>query len=247
MYATEQYDAYEALMHMMRCYAEILERKHTSLPSELFTSIVTERQYAPGQEVMTNKNYGKMADSLKTEEKQAEFHIILPLQANFDAHKRSCSFDQLLKQFFDNPRVQDSDPIIGKDAEGKTRKFHLLSEKQKFTSAPEQLTLVLNRTGMSRERGVYKIDVPVDVPHILTLSPEMTGDKETSIYKLACAILHSGPYGGGHYTMVKAVGNDWIELNDEKSTFVSENYISEMERKIFPSTGYVYHYVKENG
>lgn len=242
--ASKQYDAYEALMHMMRCYAEILEKQNRPLPLDVFTPLVTRRQYAPKEEVIADKSYSKLPSDLTTEERQPEFQIILPLQGHCDAVKGTCSFDKLWSTYFDNPFVNESDPIIFEGPDGKVRKFQPISEKRQFAAIPQQFTVVLNRTGMSRERGVYKIDVPVDVPQTIVLNRKITGVEKRVAYKFVSAIFHQGHYGGGHYITVKAIGNDLVEINDSRSKFVDSDHMRHLEKQRVPFTGYVYHYTK---
>jgi ubiquitin C-terminal hydrolase len=243
-YASEQYDASEALMHMMRTYGEILEKRKSPLPSNLFTPIITKRQYAAGEEILTDKRYTPISGESTIEEKQLEFQIILSLQGNFGQRSGKCSFDTLWNNYFDNPRAHESDPVIFEGADHKVRKYQPVSEQRQFAAVPEQFALVLNRTGMSREKGVYKIDVPIDVPQTLVLDQKATGIAQLISYKLVGTILHSGPYGGGHYIALKKVGNDLVECNDSQSKFVDDNHMRNLANQRSPFTGYVYHYIK---
>lgn len=244
MGANHQEDPYEAWIILMTEFERIIKHNGT-LTHELYHGVITTKRYEPVSAPfeMGKRDLTLIPETFCTKELENDFHICLEL----DKEKES-SLDTLMLAHLNNPNVTSSEPADFKISSGECQTFKVVEERVKFDRIPTQLTIVLKRFGGAFNIAPHKINSTVSMPREYTLPMEATTEGTSANYKLVSFIVHDGGYGGGHYITYKVIGDNWVELNDGLSRYVSTEEIDSIlnGKKGRLYTSYMHKYVRDS-
>lgn len=239
-----QEDASEAMQLIMGRYEEILKKQGKFDPApELYCPLETTRYYDPiGEAVdvdLLDPDYFPLEENDCSASTSSDYQIILDLQG------RNLSFPALLSEFFYNTSILGSEPATYLNVEGRKQEYALICEERKFKDTPKELFLTIKRFGITNLGVGYKITTPVAVNRMISLPAEATTSNQSLAYELDAFIVHYGAgFGSGHYISYKKIDGRWIEANDAKVRFVSEQEIDQILQgnKAMNCTSYIHHY-----
>lgn len=241
-YPHAQEDANEALQCLMGRYEEILRNRQKPLS---YTSMCTRRLYQPHSQAenpQVGKDYSVLSADHCSKIENLDYQILIDLQ-----NKGHLLFSSLLKKYFQDDQVQNSDLATYLRADGKVQQFKLIGESREFSQPPKELFLTLKLFATLPNASLVKISTPIQVERTLTLPPTATAQYTPITYTLDHFIVHSGSYGGGHYIAYKKIDNQWIECNDSVIRFLSEHEIDQIlcRDKKGDFSSYLHHYVRQ--
>lgn len=237
-------DASEALQMLMGLYESIVRSPGRPMPPP-FAPMQTKRHYRPIGSPMPadpakvrSGQYSKLSKDNVSTVVQDDYQILIDLQ-----NKGHLSFSDLVLEYFCNTTHGDN-ALYLLPGDTQVQQFELTGEGRQFTRAPEELLVTLKRFGANRDGSGFKIAMPLAVTRTFMLPGSLL-----AVYELDAFNVHSGTFGGGHYSTYRKVSGRWIEINDASVRFVSEEEIDVIleGRKGPEYTSYMHHYVRMDG
>ncbi len=246
-------DAWEALQMLMGKYEIILKEIGQFPPAELYRSIETKRHYRPVGDPrepdaakLQKDDYSKLGENLTSSQTSFDYQIYLDLQ-----NKGHLTFPALLLEYFRNTCPQGHDRSVYLRSDGKIQDFELIGETRQFTQTPDEFLLTIKRFGMSKDGVGYKVLSQLAIERTLVLPAMATAAGIPFAYALDGFIVHGGGYGVGHYVAYKKIDGRWVECNDHRVRFVSDEEIDRILHGLHANgpkyTSYIHHYSRIDG
>lgn len=102
----------------------------------------------------------------------------------------------------------------------------IVSRHCRILRLPRMIAISFVRKIMNRREN-YKIEIPVDVPAVLDMSPFLedasVAEQISTVYELHMFVHHTGGANSGHYTAYVKTDGQWLLLNDSHVSKVSDH------------------------
>ena len=229
--AGHQEDAVEAMNHLLTTYEEIHTLQGQAIPASHFPLELTKVYEAVGEPRPANP--AKLAKN--------GYSVLTPQSTSVSlTHDNQLILDpataqdtpilNLLQNYFVAPQaIQAGDELATYLLpDGREQSFRKREERRVINNIPDELNVVLKRFGQRADGAAYKITTRVLAHQVIALPGTATRDGIPLAYQLDSFIVHTGPYGGGHYISYRKVDGTWIEFNDSALREMSNREIDDI-------------------